>query len=200
MAAHQLLEVCMLKRNAICALVGLAMAWVGSAAMGQVSATATLYSQQLSPNSYEYFITLNNTGTVPLETFWFSWIPGYDLLPSVPTSVSSPGTWGDSIQQEASINGSASIQWVNATTPLAGGQSLSGFNFITQDAPALINGSPVILPAEYSYVYTGIGELGTPGFLSVQTVAAPLPEPTSLALVAGPMAWMLRRKRTASRA
>jgi hypothetical protein len=189
-----------MKRNAICGLVGLAMAWVGSAAMGQVSATATLYSQQLSPTSYEYFVTLNNTGSVPLETFWFSWIPGYDLLPSTPSTVISPGTWGETIQKEG-INGTtASIQWVNAGAPLAGGQSLSGFDFITSDPPSVINGTDFGLPVEYSYVYTGVGETGTPGFLSVQTVAAPLPEPTSLALVAAPLAWMMRRKRTASRA
>jgi hypothetical protein len=195
----------MLKRNAICALVGLAMAWVGSAAYGQLSAAVTISAQQLSANSYDYSVSMKNTSaTTSIDALWYAWLPGYDLLTTVPTSISSPAGWGDTVEQEAFNGSSASILWQNATTPLAPGQTLSGFNFITSDPPSVVQGSSTVfgLPTEYAYIYNGVAAAsGVGGSLVIaQTVAAPLPEPTSLALVAGPMAWMMRRKRKACRA
>jgi len=186
----------MLKKNRVAALAGLAMACAGSAAHAQLTASATISSQQLSANSYEYFINVKNTGSESIDAFWYGWFPGYDLLGTVPTSISSPNTWSDSVQQEASFSGSASVLWQSSTTPLAAGASLGGFNFITADPPSLVEGtSPVFgFPTEYSYIYNGFPNAnGSGGALVVaQTV---VPEPTSLVLLAGPMAWMLRRKR-----
>ena len=62
-------------------------------AQAALSASGTLSAQQLGPSSYKYSMTLTNTGTTPIGTFWFSWIPFYDLLPSSPTEVSSPPGW-----------------------------------------------------------------------------------------------------------
>lgn len=194
----------MLKRNAICALVGLAMAWVGSSAYGQLSAAVTISAQQLSANSYDYSVTMKNTSaTTSIDALWYAWLPGYDLLTTVPTTISSPAGWGDTVEQEAFSGTTASILWQNATTPLAPGQTLGGFNFITSDPPSVVEGASTVfgLPTEYAYIYSGVADPDGAGggLIIAQTVAPPVPEPTSLALVAGPMAWMLRRKRKVSR-
>lgn len=163
-----------------------------AAAFGDLSASATLTSQQLAPNSYEYDITLTDTGTTPIGTFWFSWIPGYDLLPSAPTSVSSPSGWTGVPMREGI--GVDSVQWVNATSPLQPGQSLSGFKFDSPDSPAKISGVSSFfgLPVEESYVYIGAPETD-PGFAF--RAATVVPEPASLALLAGPATLLLRRTR-----
>src|SRR5262249_39462050 len=61
-----------------------------------ITASATYTGNQISPGIYEYSITLQNTGTTNIGTFWFGWIvypPIYDLLPSIPQNVSSPPGW-----------------------------------------------------------------------------------------------------------
>jgi hypothetical protein len=186
----------MLKRNRVCALAGLAMACAGSAAYGQLSANVTISSQQLSANSYEYFVSMKNTGTENIDALWYAWLPGYDLLGTVPTSVSSPSNWGETNEQEASFNGSASVLWQSSTAPLGVGQTISGFNFISSDPPSLVQGSSPVFgfPAEYAYIYNGVADPGGVGGSLVIAQTA-VPEPTSLMLVAGPMVLMLRRKR-----
>lgn len=161
-------------------------------ALGALGASATLTSQQLGPTSYEYDLTLTDTGTTPIGTFWFAWIPGYDLLPSAPTSISSPSGWTGVPMHEGI--GVDSVQWVNATSPLQPGQSLSGFKFDSPDTPAKISSvsSLLGLPVEESYVYIGAPETD-PGFaLRAATV---VPEPASLVLLASPTTLLLRRKR-----
>src|SRR5258706_349712 len=59
-------------------------------AYGAIGASATITPSQLGPSSYEYAMTLTNTGTTPIGTFWFAWFPGYDLLPHAPSAIKSP--------------------------------------------------------------------------------------------------------------
>src|SRR5437588_3179346 len=42
---------------------------------------------------YNYDITLNNTGTTTIGTFWFAWAPGVNYLPTKPISESNPAGW-----------------------------------------------------------------------------------------------------------
>lgn len=170
----------------------LVLSYWQTAAFGALSASATLTSQQLGPNSYEYDLTLTDTGSTPIGTFWFAWIPGYDLLRSSPTSISSPPGWTGSAQHEAI--GVDSVQWVNSASPLQPGHSLTGFKFDSPDTPAKISGVSSFfgLPVEESYVYIGAPETD-PGFaLRAATI---VPEPASLVLLAGPAALLLRRNR-----
>src|SRR5258706_13895128 len=37
---------------------------------------------------FNYELTLTNTGTTNLGTFWLAWVPGADLLPMTPTAES----------------------------------------------------------------------------------------------------------------
>ena len=59
---------------------------------------------QVSPGVFQYHLTLNNTGTTSIGTFWFSWIPGAGFMGVSPTNVMSPAGWTDTV-----TNGGASI-------------------------------------------------------------------------------------------
>jgi hypothetical protein len=117
---------------------------------------------------YNYDITLKNTGTTPVGTFWFSWVPGEDFLATVPISESSPAGWGNAAGTSStpavtgsgnSTDGSA-IQWV-AQSPSAvvmPGQSLDGFVFSSDDSPAVLSGQSPSHPSEpvlTAFVYQG---------------------------------------------
>ena len=142
-----------------------------SAQLNLVSTTRT------QPNAvYNYNITLTDTGTTKIGTFWFGWVPGEDFLPSAPSTASSPSGWGNAsgtsstpffVGSGNSFDGT-SIQWVaqSASADLSPGQSLSGFTFSTVDSPTVLAGqSPTHpgSPALTSFVYQG-APLGDPGF------------------------------------
>jgi hypothetical protein len=136
-------------------------------------------------------MTLTNTGTTPIGTFWFAWFPGYDLLPHAPSLIKSPAGWTGT--NEPDFIGTASAQWVNTTTPLQPGQALSGFKFDTIDAPAVIGGTSGFgPPVEFSYVYIGAPETD-PGFPFTPVTVTP--EPATLTLLLAAPAFLLRRGR-----
>jgi hypothetical protein len=162
-------------------------------ALGAISASASYTSQALGANSFEYALDLHNTGSTPIGTFWFGWIPNYDFLPSAPTAITSPAGWTGTTVQDGFLGG-YSIEW-SATTPLAAGQTLTGFKFDTPDAPAVINGTSNFagFPVRTSYVYIGASQTD-PGAQFTATVATP--EPSSIALLAmssGMLLWRRRR-------
>src|SRR5262249_44854574 len=69
-----------------------------ASAHAQVLATGSVTAAPSGAN-YLYTISLHNSGTVPIETFWFSWLPDhYDFLPSVPTSIVAPAGWTDYVE------------------------------------------------------------------------------------------------------
>src|SRR6202789_4019381 len=41
----------------------------------------------------DYSITLNNTGTTTIGTFWFSWVPGNGFLSATPTDIGKAAGW-----------------------------------------------------------------------------------------------------------
>lgn len=109
---------------------------------------------------YHYDITLRNTGTTTLGTFWFAWTPGADFLPSRPAA-SNPAGWTSSIQGENSSTNGSSIEWIASSSGarVAPGASLAGFSFTTIDAPAALAGNSPIhpqTPALTSTVYSAI--------------------------------------------
>jgi hypothetical protein len=163
-----------------------------SHASGGINASAVLTPQQLGPNSYQYSLTLHNTGDTNIGTFWFAWIPNYDFLPSLPTvsSASQPAGWTGAVVQDGFLGG-YSIEWT-ATTPLPKNQTLSGFTFTSPDSPTVINGIGNFagFPVETSYVYIGASQTD-PGHQFTTTTATP--EPTLALLLPGLL--LLRRKR-----
>ena len=169
----------------------LALAFVGSPAHAALSASSTISQRQVGAGSYEYTLTLTDTGTTPIGTFWFGWIPGYDLLPHAPTSIVSPAGWTGT--NAADYFGVASARWVNTVTPLQPGQSLSGFKFDSPDSNVITGTSSFFgEPIAQSYVYIGAPESDA-GF--ALTPAVVTPEPTALALLALPVTLLLRRRR-----
>ena len=169
------------------------LALLAAPTYGSLSASATISSTQLGPSSYQYSLTLTNTGTTNIGTFWFGWIPGYDLLPHHPTSFFTPAGW--TATDAPDFFGVASAQWVNTTAPLGPGGSLSGFGFDSPDSPTALAGTDSFgFPIKYSYVYIGAPETD-PGFLLTPTTVA-APEP-GIGLVLGLPAMMLLRRRRA---
>lgn len=145
-------------------ILGLALMPASNAALG---GSATITWKQVGTR-YDYTIKLSNTGTTPIGTFWFAWIPGADYLPTQPSTAGSPAGW----PTHNIFHGSPgySIQWV-ASTPLAVGQSLSGFTFSSTDTPSTVlgvssaAGHPKITT---STLYTGAPFTG-PGFIFAVT-------------------------------
>jgi hypothetical protein len=129
---------------------------------------------------YNYSITVSDTGTTPIGTFWFSWVPGAGFLTSAPTNVTSPSLWTDTL-----TNSGAAIQW-QSTSPsslLEPGQSLSGFDFFSTETPlqleGLVTSNSFTDPGLVATVYEG-APLAGPG--DIFDVVEATPEPPSLLL------------------
>lgn len=111
---------------------------------------------------YHYDVTVTNNGTTNIGTFWFSWIPGEDFLPSAPLSASNPAGWGNAPIGGGLYDGS-SIQWVASSNAITPGHSLSGFAFTSADSPAVLAGTSPFYPSSdvlTSFVYSGAPEVG----------------------------------------
>jgi Hint domain len=131
------------------------------------TASATITAIQLAPAEWQYSVTLHDTGSTTVGTFWFAWVPGQDFLDTRPSSVTDPAGWQDLITHGGSNDGYA-IQWtVSPGSPdLQSGDALSGFSFTSSDAPSAVfgdsdfhSGTPVLT----SFVYAGAPETD-PGF------------------------------------
>ena len=151
-----------------------------------ILADATFTDTQPTPDNWQYDLTLNNTGTTTIGTFWFSWIPGNGFMSVSPTDVQSPAGWNDIL---TNTNDSA-IQWTTTSNLLAPGDSISGFMFdstLSPDqlvAPFAGPGPGVGDPTSTAFVYIA-APLADPGDqLTVTQAAATTPEP-SAGLLAG---------------
>jgi hypothetical protein len=166
-------------------LAGLvALLTVPSFAAGlSASATYTEVPDSGAQGVYDYSLTLDNTGTTTIGTFWFGWTPGGNFLSPKPTNVTLPAGWTDTIVSNAL---GSSIRWESTTNLLQPGQTLSGFDFQSTETPLELLGT---VPAGTgagdaivnSFVYIG-APFADPGFQFVPTAATP--EPDSFLLLA----------------
>jgi hypothetical protein len=139
---------------------------------GTLSASATFTDTQVSPGVFQYDLTLNNTGTTDVGTFWFAWVPGEGFMTSAPTDVQAPSGWTDTI-----TNSGGAIQWLDSGA-LGQGMSQSGFEFDSTLAPSELAGDAT------SFVYIG-APFGDPGLEFVATPAqGSVPEPATILLTA----------------
>jgi len=166
-----------------------------SSAQAALMATATLSTNQTSA-PFNYTLTLHNTGTTNIGSFWFAWIPGEDFLPTTPTGLVKPANWFAFLNGGGAMDGH-SIEFIDNGTLLAPGASLTGFGFTSNDSPTKLAGkSPFYTstPAGTSFVYGG-APLSDAGY---QFTVSVVPEPPSLALAAigGLLSWTALRKRT----
>jgi len=159
-------------RLALAVAAGLAVSTVSSHAQ---SASATI-SGVLVGSTYDYTITLQNTGTFNLNSFWYGWIQFQDDLPSNPTLAANSLGWANTLSAN-------SIQWVNSTgTALAPGQS-GTFTFDSTSTPAQmtagIAGESVAYVNGITFSQNSPGD-STPIFAPTLVAA---PEPSSLGLL-----------------
>jgi len=145
-----------------------------------IDASVTISSTGTGP--FNYTLTLNNlpTSTSPIETLWFSWVPGLDFMSAGPTSTTAPAGWGTYVES-GSYYGGYSIQFTTTSAPLAPGNSLQ-FAFTSPVTPTELAGNDQIFgyyPELTTYLYSVSVESG----VSEQVVAEQVPEPSTLALV-----------------
>jgi hypothetical protein len=148
-------------------------------AHANILATATYTDTQVSPGVFDYNITLNNTGTTTIGTFWFSWVPGAGFMSVTPTDITSPTGWTDK-----TTNGGAAIQWTTTADLLAPGDSLTGFSFESTETPAQLlldftgTGTGAGDPITTTTVYAGAPMVGADDIFTV----TPTPEPGTMLL------------------
>ncbi len=154
-----------------------------------VTAQLNLLSTSGSPGSqtFQYQIVLHNTGSTTIGTFWFSWVPGEDFLPTPPLSVTSPTNWHSTLTGENSVSNGTAIQWV-ADAPgafLQPGSSLDTFVFTSHDTLTQLGGkSPThsTFPVLTSFVYSGapLADAGAQFLVTGGTTASTVATTTSL--------------------
>ena len=163
-------------------IAGAVAAIPASAFASGISASASMSNTQIGPDEFNYQITVTDTGTTPIETFWFSWIPGEGYLPSAPTDIMSPTGWTDTV-----TNGGRSIRWTTTTDPIDPGDSLPAFSFESTITPMQFlgtfpgNGTDASKPILTTTVYADVpGNIRTdPHDIFVVTET---PEPGTLPL------------------
>lgn len=143
------------------------------------SATATI-SAVAAGNSYDYTITLKNTGSVALNSFWYGWTTSGNNLPADPSSPTNSLGWGNNLDGN-------SIKWVNSSgTALASGASAT-FTFVSSSSPSAITTSP----SGESVAYVGAidfseGKAGdSTAAFSPALVSSPPAVPTVAATISG---------------
>jgi hypothetical protein len=149
-----------------------------------IDATATYTDSLVSPGVFQYDLTLNNTGTTTIGTFWFSWVPGDNFMAVSPTDITLPSGWQEVVTSGGPSDGFA-IQWT-AKAPgndLASGGSLTGFDFDSTLTPAELagfaSGEPSI-PITTAFSYSGEPfSDGGVQFVATPAAIASTPEPTT---------------------
>ena len=182
-------------------LAAAAIAWAFSAAPAAAAeaASATFTSTQLSATSWQYDLTLSDTGTTNLGTFWFAWVPGKDFMATAPSGIVDPSGWSAITTHGSAADGYA-IQWkAGAGALLAPGRSLGGFMFDSSMSPAEMMGdSPFFpgTPVTTTFVYSGAPFSDAGVQFLVEPAVSTVPEPSSLALMGlGALAFATRLAR-----
>jgi hypothetical protein len=191
-------------KKILCLVAALAAIPISATSRAEILASATISAVADGPN-FDYTIHLTNlaASTDSVETFWYSWVPGADFLPTNPFDIVSPAGWTAAITHFPDIptNGYA-IQWKTLDSPsafdLAPGNSLD-FMFSSADTPAQLAGiSPFYpgVPVGRSVLYEGQPFTGSSLTFEVRSV----PEPSSwvmgllggLGCLAGRRGWRKR--------
>jgi hypothetical protein len=135
----------------------------------------------VSPGVFQYDLTLTDTGTTTIGTFWFSWVPGAGFMPVGPTGVVSPAGWSDIL-----TNSDGAIQWTTGA-PLTAGSSQSGFEFDSTLTLAQLEAASTSNPSDPvdTFFTYSAAPFSDAGFQGVATPAvAATPEPATFVLLA----------------
>jgi len=184
-------------------LVGVAALAMSGRVYAAESATGVINLESINGSgasqTFTYDITLTNTGTTNIGTFWYAWLPPdnfYDFLKSTPTAESNPTGWSANIEGLNNGSDNNSIQWVTTTNPLTPGKSLT-FGYTTPDDPASVTGPAEFgFPTGYSYIYVGAPETDSGALVDVAVGSIVTPEPATLGLLgAAGVSLCIRRPR-----
>jgi hypothetical protein len=137
-------------------------------------AVATISDVPVS-GGYDYTITLENTGSTLLNSFWYGWTTSGNNLPA------DPSTAGNNLGWNNDLDGN-SIMWVNSSgTTLAAGNS-GTFSFFSISSPAAITAPPAGESVAYvNGIDFSEGSAGhSTGVFSPTVVAIPEPSPAAL--------------------
>jgi hypothetical protein len=146
---------------------------LSESATAQFSLTSTTGTQ--GSLVYHYDISVTDTGTTNIGTFWFAWIPGEDFLPHAPQSEGNPTGWG-SVPTGGGIYDGSAIQWVASSNAITPGHTLDGFAFTSSDSPTVLAGKSPFYPTTdilTSFVYAEAPE--APGDLGSRFTVAAVP-------------------------
>lgn len=176
-------------RNIAIAALGAILAAAGNA-LANINATGTI--AQNSPGNYT--ITLTNTGSESIGTFWYSWtpVPFYDFMTSNPTNISSSLNWF-AINEHSGPGDGYSIFYYTFGSGITPGSSAT-FSFSSPDSLASLTGPSSFYSFENtgtSFIYTGV-ESGDDAQITV--TAAPEPAGVGLLGAAGAIALGRRRR------
>ena len=181
---------------ALAAAAGLAASTVTSQAQ---NATATISDVAAAGGVFDYTITLKNTGTTTLDSFWYAWT---QMGNNLSTPITNPGSslgWVDT-----AFTGNTSISWQGTAGSVLAVGSSATFTFDSTETPTAITTPPAGGSVVYVTAtgYQGFGQnqpgVASPVFYPTLTV---VPEPASTGLLAaGALAVVaigleLRRKR-----
>jgi hypothetical protein len=164
-----------LKISSICLAFPVIMGLALSAVSGHAQSASATISDVAVAGGFDYSITLHNTGTFNLQSFWYGWTTSGNNLPSNPSTAGNSLGW-------ANVLSANSIMWGNSSdTPLAPGQS-GNFTFFSASTPAAIT-TP---PSGESVAYVGSIDFsqGSPGDSTGIFSPTLVPEPSSIALLA----------------
>jgi hypothetical protein len=101
-------------------------------AQGTLTATAVIIETGTSGSVFKYSLILTNTGSNPINAFWYGWTIGSFNLPSVPTSIAGPAGWSGSAV-------GASIQYQNNTGSAIAPGATGIFTFRSTSSPTAMS-------------------------------------------------------------
>jgi hypothetical protein len=145
-------------------------------AVGTITASATLSDVQ-NGTTYDYTLTLDNTGTIPIESFWYGWTTSGNNLPSDPTTPGNSLGWNNTLDAN-------SIKFTGSSGDSLEPANFATFTFDSTSTPAQITAG---ISGE-SVAYAGAIDFteNTPGDSSPVFAPVEVPEPSTLGLfVAG---------------
>ena len=160
---------------------------IASAANAAIDASLTISSQDIGGGVFSYSLTLNNlpSSTSPIETLWFSWVPGVDFMSSSPLSTSAPSGWSANIEHGdlgPYYTDGYSVQYTTTIAPLNPGGTLN-FGFTSMVTPDELAGNDSVY-GYYPELTTYLYSMSVEGGASEQILAQAVPEPGTSILVA----------------